>query len=372
MWLRQEDRDLVRFCHEMYAYPPASMIHGYQILNEGTQEIRAWVRGNKAIICVRGTDVNADAGIANILDDIQLSGVIGGDRSDLQIVKFGSILVESLLKREYSITVCGHSLGGFAAIELAKKFPQIERAVAFNGAAPITSIYTGAGFNRSRFYHVVGDLISCNMEKANCEVIRVKLPGFVNWNDVNKYHTLNNFKTHTYSPHEFWTAQQEQDDLVSFIHEYTDKYRIISLATGLVTKHLNRDRVREFFCQHPLPDTVPSPSCLKDYSLPGGVLLGTFLGGAAGALFGLSLAPIATVVAGAAITGSILGNRISSGEGLLDILDPIDTRLKVASVVGKAALGLAQGINRAQPYRLVGRSKLGMAFDPRFDARFRW
>lgn len=368
-WVAHEDRELVAFCRSMYEFP-LSIINGYRLLNEGTQEVRAWVKGDQAIVCCRGTDISSDAALANVLDDIHLSGIAGGEACQLQIVVHGRQLVKSLFSQGYKITICGHSLGGFAAMCIAREDSRILRCVSFNGAAPITKIYAGAGRERSKFYHIVGDIISTNMESGTCTVIRAKLPGPVDWNNVNKYHALANFDS--YTPIEYWTAQQEQDNLMSFIHAFTEKYAAISFATGLITKHLHRDRIREFFCQHPLPDTVPSKECTTDYSLPGGVAIGTFLGGLAGAIFGLGTLPILPVVAGAAVVGGYFGNRLASGEGLLDIFDPIDDQLKVVGVIGKAIFGLAQGINRSVPYRLAGRNKLGAGFDPRFDSRFNW
>jgi hypothetical protein len=299
---------------------------GYKLTNDGDARVKSWTRERSVIIGCRGTSIGKFGGINDLLDDVHLSA---GGECALSIVNSASRVIEKYLDFD-EIIVCGHSLGGAAAFCLAKKYPQVSRAISFNGAAPlIGGPHLGAGKN-CVFYHIVGDIISTHIVGTSCIVYRIKLPGLVDWGDPAYYHSSERF--YWEGAYELWTAQQEQDDIADYVYHSTSGSYFVTLLTGIVSKYLHRDRIRELVCQNPIPGSQPSGPCLQDYGVGrAGQVFGTFAGGFLGYLLS-GTAAVATVVAAspfalagvaaAPIAGAWLGYNLSKGEGITDIFRP--------------------------------------------------
>lgn len=300
-WIDPEDHVLLKLCASLYDNPIAEL-EGFVLLNRGTDSVRAWVRGEEAIVGIMGTSLKT--GLSNILDDAALAGIAGG-RCSLAVVNQAKAMIESL--KDKRIKVCGHSLGGAAAFCVAHQYPQLERIVAFNGGAPPTGGPVKGTGMKCRFYHIVGDIISTHVDDRTAHVTRVHLDGQTDWSDTKFYHTTKRF----FSPQAYsiWHAQEEQNDLVNYVYNLSPSTIFLTLLTGLLTKELNKDRIREIICQNPIPGT--DPKCPNIHNT--GRDIATVVGTVAGGLLG---GPVGAAVGGAAL------HTITSGYGLLDIFTP--------------------------------------------------
>lgn len=321
-WVDEEDWIVLELTISLYTETILEK-DGWEIVPQGTESVRAWVKGDDAIVGIMGT--SAKTGISNILDDAALAGIVDNS-CDLSVVNQGASIIESL--QGMNITVAGHSLGGAAAFCLSHKFPV--RAVAFNGGAPPTGGgLKGSGFDHCRFYHIVGDIISTHVDDSTAKVSRIHLKGDVDWNDVKYYHSSERFFENV--SYDRWTAQEEQDSLVKHLYQPSVPGFLITLVTGLLSKEFNKDRIREIICQNPIPGT--QANCPNIYNsgrnvlgLAGG-LVGGFFGGPAGYA-----------------AGATLGYQIGSGKGVLDFLAPGSVKRIKKGIVG--ALKVGQSINR--------------------------
>jgi hypothetical protein len=325
-----EDSVAISLAISMYS-TPIHFLEGYKLLTgEGNERVRCWIKNDgSAIVGCRGTAFHSVGGLSDIIDDLHIAS---GGNCSLSIINEASRIISLL---EGDIIVCGHSLGGQAAFCLQKKYPQIRRAISLNGAAPIIGgPFTGSGINESIFYHIVGDIISTHMDEQTCTLLRIKLPGFVDWSDPSYYHSSDRF-FEIFQDYTGFTAQEEQDDITKYVYSSTLTSTFVTLVTGLVTKYLHRDRVRELVCQHPIPGSKSSGDCTHNVGLgETGVALGTFAGGFLGYIF-QSEAALAVVLGGAlnpftavpvslgvasAVVGAYYGHKIASGEGIFDIV----------------------------------------------------
>jgi hypothetical protein len=300
-WVDEEDYVLLKLCASLYEYP-IKELDGFVLLERGTDSVRAWVRDDEAIVGIMGT--SPKTGLSNILDDAALAGITGG-RCSLAVVNQAKAMIDSLGDKK--IKVGGHSLGGAAAFCVAHQYPDLERVVAFNGGAPPTGgAVKGTGM-KCRFYHIVGDIISTHVDDSTAHVTRIHLDGQTDWSDTAFYHSTKRFfEERAYTK---WTAQQEQDDMVHYVYNLSPTTQFLTLLTGLISKELNRDRIREIICKNPIPTTQPNCPDIyntgRDVATTAGAIVGGVLGG-----------PI-----GAALGGTAL-NVITSGYGLLDIFAP--------------------------------------------------
>jgi len=326
-WIDEEDWIVLDLCTSLYT-DPIKEKDGWE-MTDSTESVSVWQKGDDAIVGVMGT--SAKTGLSNILDDAALAGIVDNS-CDLSVVNQAAALISKLPGK--SITVGGHSLGGAAAFCLAHRFP-VKRAVAFNGGAPPTGGgLKGTGQN-CRFYHIVGDIISTHVDDSTAKVSRIKLEGSVNWTNTTYYHsTLRFFENKSYRD---WTAQAEQNSLVDYIYNQSPTAFFLTLATGLLTKELNKDRIREIICKNPIPGT--KADCPDIYnsgrnvlSLAGG-LVGGFFGGPAGL-----------------VAGAKLGYDIGGGSGLLDILAPDSIEMIKQGV--KRGLQVGQAVNRTVSKRV--------------------
>lgn len=321
----------------------------YRITTVGSQYARCWVKPGSVIIGIRGTAVSEAGGFNNLLDDAVIAGLIGDDKCSLQIVKDVEVFVKDFIDRGFcEIIICGHSLGGEAAICLATMYPQVTRAISFNGAAPASGgNFEGAGIERTTAYHIVGDVVSTHIDQETCKVFRIKLlePNPTDWGDPLYYHSTDRFYYHG-RKYEFWSAQREQEDMQDYVYHSTVPTEIISVLLGVVTKHLHRDKLREFICKHPIPDSKISNQCARDMSLGReGRVFGAFAGGLIGLVLG-GTAGLALLGVTGAVTGIAAGYRIASGEGLLDITGVSDIAAPVVDTVGRLSRGFLSFLQR--------------------------
>lgn len=314
-----EDYAPMALCFSTYGGDGADVIEEYQrykLTNVGSMFTRAWFKGGSAIIGIRGTAAGEKGFVDNLVDDFTIAGFLGQEGCNLAIVQDAKPFVEEFIKRGFcEIIVAGHSLGGAAALCLAKQYPEITRAVVFNGAAPPTRITEGAGKARSRAYHIVGDLISTHIDRETCQVIRVKVGGDVNWGDPGYYHTLDRFYENV--PYTIWSPQQEYDSMAYYVHQTTVGSVLLDISFGIISKRVNPQRLREFICNHPIPGSYGSNACAV--SAGQAVLngLAPFLGLIGGALLGFLTGGLGTIV-----WGAIAGAQVALGAGLLDIAKP--------------------------------------------------
>ena len=341
----EEDKLLFELATSLY-HVPKYYYEGYTMLDLGNERVRCWAHGDLVVIACRGTTVGGAGGFSDLKDDLVLST---GGECGLSIVDIANGIVETLkagqpvkyrdnlgVHGEHvfgtpSIRICGHSLGGAAAFCIARHHPEIVFAASFNGAAPIVGgPHLGPGKTRSRFYHIVGDIISTHMEQDSCTVIRIKLPKRVDWNNPKWYHSTERF--YWEAAYEIWDPQQEQDDIQDYVYNTTLRTYLLTLFTGVVSKYLNRDRLRELVCSTPIPGSQSGGPCGRDYSLGaggvitgvwGGAWLGWLLAGSEVAALALAATPFAALgVAAAPLAGAYLGYRLTNGEGLLDVSNP--------------------------------------------------
>ncbi len=150
-------------------------LYGYTLVQEHPR-YRVWEKDGEQIVAFKGTSFRPETVIQDILDDSQIAF---GNPCDLSLIQGISV--------SESVTFTGHSLGGTAALCMAKKYPQ-SRAVSFNGGAPLTNQVQGPGPQRARHYHVEGDLISSHLDPKMAEIIRVRMSG-PSWGTVYPHET---------------------------------------------------------------------------------------------------------------------------------------------------------------------------------------
>lgn len=319
-WVDQEDWIVLELSTSLYTEHITSK-DGWELVNR-TASVAAWVKGEDAIVGIMGT--SAKTGLSNLLDDAALAGVVDGS-CDLAVVNQAEAIIEGL--HDKNIIVAGHSLGGAAAFCVSHK-GNVTRAVAFNPGAPPTGGGLKGAEGICRAYHIVGDIISTHIDDSTADVTRVHLRGEVNWNNVTYYHSTDRFFEN--KSYDIWHAQEEQDSLVKYIYNQSPTTALLTLVTGLITKELNKDRIREIVCKNPIPGTEANCPDIPN----GGQVLTTFAGG----LLGLAGGPAGV------LAGLKLGYDVGGGSGLLDILAPggVD-KIKRGF---KRALQVGQNVNR--------------------------
>lgn len=326
-FIDERDWIVLELCASLYTTPLEEK-DGWVLGDEGTVSVRVWTKDDMAIVGIMGT--SSKAGFSNILDDAAIAGIVGG-ACDLSVVDQATSIIENL--EESEIIVGGHSLGGAAAFCIAHKFTKT-RAVSFNGGAPPTGgDVKGAGRDRCRFYHIVGDIISTHIDDSTADVSRIHLLGDVSWNDPKYYHSTERFFEH--KSFDTWTAQEEQNSMVKFVYNQSPTTFFLTLLTGLISKEFNKDRIREIICQNPIPGTDPDCPDIINSGRVISTLAGGLIGGALGGPAGL-------------ISGGYAGYEIGSGKGLLDYLAP--QLIPTLKGVAKKSIRLGQRFNRGKRY----------------------
>lgn len=322
-FIDERDRMPLTLCISLYTDIVGDK-DGWELQGEGTASVRVWVKDDTAIVGIMGTSQKTL--LSNLHDDAKLAGVIDG-ACDLDVVEQAASLIENI--EHPNIIVAGHSLGGAGAFCLAHRYTKI-RAVSFNmGAPPTGGSVLGAGRDRCRAYHIVGDIISTHMDDSTADVSRIKLNGDVDWSNVSYYHSSDRFfESRGYTK---WSAQTEQNSLVNYVYNISPGAAFASLLTGLVSSSLNIDRIREIICKNPIPGTTAGCPDLLNF----GRIATTALGWVGGLYLG---GPIG------AVTGAKLGYDIGSGAGALDLIEP---RIVNAGL----GLGVRKTARYAQKYR---------------------
>lgn len=332
-WVDEQDRVLVKLAASTYDDVPIQSLDGFVLLSAGTESVRVWTREKTAIVALRGTKLND---FSNLLDDAALAGLT--DQScNLNLVNQAKPLIEDLINQEFMIYVVGHSLGGAAAFCLGHEYPQLARIVSMNGGAPPTNGGVKGLGEKTRFYHIVGDIISTHIDDSTAVVSRIHLTGKTDWASFAWYHsTARFFEDKSF---ELWSAQREQDSLVQYLYESNIPRDLVFLLTGLISSHLNKDRLKEIVCKNPIPGT--DPDCPNQSNI-----IGPIVGGALGAFGGLVVGGIPGAVAGAKV-----GTEIALGKGALDIFTPLNKVFPPTRYIGHQILKAAQVYNRTHPYR---------------------
>ncbi|MGL5112694.1 MAG: hypothetical protein ACRC6O_08660 [Flavobacterium sp.] len=326
-WVDKEDWIVLELCTSLYT-DPIQEKDGWEMMDK-TESVAVWTRGDDAVVGIMGT--SPKTGISNILDDAALAGIVDNS-CDLSVVNQASALINNLQGK--NIIVGGHSLGGAAAFCIAHKHP-VKRAVAFNGGAPPTGGgLKGTGEN-CRFYHIVGDIISTHVNDSTARVTRIHLKGDVNWTNTPYYHSTERFFENR--SYEVWHAQEEQNSVVNYVYNQSPTVFFLTLLTGLISKELNKDRIREIVCKNPIPTT--SANCPQIYNSGRNVL--GLAGGLVGGFFG---GPVG------AAAGAKLGYDIGGGSGLLDILAPNSVETIKQGL--KRGLQAGQAVNRTVSKRV--------------------
>ncbi len=235
-----QDQIYIKIIKSLYSTP--GNVDDYKLLEIGDDSVKAWVKEDHVIICIRGTSILSARGVSNLLDDITLA-TKGG--CYLAAVKTGTAVLQDILQQGYSnITVCGHSLGGAAAFCLGEKFPNIT-CVAFNSAAPITSPRTVP--SNGKAYHIIGDLISTHIGGNVVRLlVKHKEP---NWINTLYYHGVDRFNDSM----EIESAQYEQDSLEKFITKQT----LLTTAFKFFANPVYR-MIKNLVCTRPIPGSVAS------------------------------------------------------------------------------------------------------------------
>lgn len=321
-FIEQEDHTLMELCFSTYEHLITER-DGWELTLVGSVFARSWVKGSSVIIGIRGTAVGGPGGFANLVDDTIIAGLIGSDKCALHIVNDVSKYIDDFIERGFcEIILCGHSLGGEAAFCLANKYAAVTRAVAFNGAAPASGgEFIGAGKDRSRSYHIVGDVVSTHIDGDFCDVRRIKLieDRPTDWGNPFYYHATERFIDHK-RKWVLWSAQQEQNDMQDYVYHSTIKSTLIEVALGVISKRINPAQLRQFICSHPIPGSVSGGECNKDRGMGrAGLAIGAFAGGLLGLVLGGTAGLAALGVTGLA-TGAYFGYKLAKGDGILDIL----------------------------------------------------
>lgn len=202
LWVRPQHRDALVLTTAFYTNP-LKEFNGFILISK-TSRIGVYQKGNQYIIVCRGTDVKDPR---DIFDDARIAGLLGGE---LTIDHEARVAIEKIGK-DKDILVTGHSLGGRAAMTVAKEYDL--KAAVFNPAAPFTNpLVDGPGAKKATAYHITGDFISSHISPEAGEVVRVN-QGYNVFQTLDA-HTLSNFTSNT-PTYSFYTVDQEDVYLYS-------------------------------------------------------------------------------------------------------------------------------------------------------------
>jgi len=371
-FILEQDRVPLLLLRSLYRQTPTQTQGFWEITSQGTDSVKSWINSDtgQVIVGLRGTVLNAPKGLLNLLDDTVIAGFTPAAPCELQLVSVGKTVVRELLDKGYkNIVVVGHSLGGTSAFCLKKAFPEIARAISFNGGAPITGGAVSGPGEGSIFYHIVGDLISTHMNGATTEMKRInllesgklfeqtseqlQLDG-IRWDDPSYYHSIDRFMNRGREWKEV-SAQFEQNSIENFVHKPSLGQELFNILGVVTSKSLDAyDQVQKVVCNTPVPGAVASRSCNES----GPTQLEKIAGGAVGAIIGTTVGFITGGPVGA-VAGAVAGASVGTGEK--GILDQVglggkieDTVNLVSDAVGGAA-EVAQKINANVPLETVGK-----------------
>ena len=165
-WIKKQYRPFVKMCRGLYE-TPAKSIESYTLNEElTTSRLAVYSDGDLNILVLRGTSLHKTDKSSDIGDDI----IIATNYGQTSLEKEGNAVLNKLTGK---VILTGHSLGGYAALKLAKS-NDLECCVFNPGTSPKNPITTGPG-SKGIAYHIVGDMISAYIKDEACEVVRVDL-----------------------------------------------------------------------------------------------------------------------------------------------------------------------------------------------------
>jgi len=165
-WIKAQYRPFVRMCKGLYSTPP-SKIDSYALNSEKTtSRVAVYSDGDYNVLVLRGTSTHKSDGKLDLADDLVIASGYGTTSLEKEATKI-------LKELKGTTTLTGHSLGGYAALKLAKE-NNLKCCVFNAGTSPKAPVTTGPGKD-GICYHIVGDLISTYISDSACEVVRVDL-----------------------------------------------------------------------------------------------------------------------------------------------------------------------------------------------------
>lgn len=367
----------------MYHTPP-DIIEDFIRVKSDSASVQTWIHRFDlvCIVALRGTDVFAEDGINNILDDMVVAGLAGVNQCALRIANETMEIIKDLEQRGFQeIIVTGHSLGGSAAFCVSSQSSKIVRAVSFNGGAPITNpVYQGAGPQKNMFYHIAGDIISTHMSPMAATVLRVqrvngpqvpfasvseieekfenskggrsKRSAFgrdrskrnrdqrdgIDWFSSYNHSTKRFLRKDDY-PWKLIEPQWEQNSLMRTLDKGPD---VVSSITGsLINPKLDiMKRVKEMACTNPIPGAMPGPYCAVNEVEE---TVKTVAGAAIGGIAGFMIAGGSGIVQGA-----LLGMSLIKGEAaFLQYANPA-AYIQIDQMIDKSTEAIANAAEEAQ------------------------
>lgn len=205
-WVKDEHK-VAQILVTKYYTEPVAEYEGWKLVTK-THRVGVYKKGDQYIVISKGTTLTDPK---DIFDDARIGGFMGGE---ITIDKETETLTRALIAKgvkKKDILQAGHSLGGRAALVVAKELGT--KAVAFNPAAPwIKPLTQGPGPENATTYHIVGDLISSHVSPTASEVIRVD-------QGYNPFQTVDAHKMANFTPqakvYGFSSADQEDAHLYS-------------------------------------------------------------------------------------------------------------------------------------------------------------
>jgi len=279
-------------------------------------------------IACRGTVVAQQGAFGNFMDDLVIATTAS---CELDIVTEGFLIMRQLSQMGYrDFKVCGHSLGGRAALCLSR-YTGVSQCVALNAGAPVTAPATvGVSPAICTHYHIVGDIISTHVMDSGCKNVRIVIggtkivsvvPAYFGYGvhpllaayDISYldpgYHSLENFLD-TKMAYTVVTPQQEQNSLEFF---WFQKAQVtLNLLSTLLSAYGGEfySQIGDAICATPIPGADRWIFCKYQDSFWKKYMdfWQGFLGAVSGFMIGfLTLGP------GGAIEGARAGVAISKG-----------------------------------------------------------
>lgn len=165
-WIKQQYKPFVQMCSGLYDTPSKS-VGSYKLIEELTSSrIAVYNDGNTNVVVLRGTSLHKDDSSKDLVDDFKIATSLGKTGLESE----GQTVVDKLSGK---IILTGHSLGGYAALKLAKS-NSLECCVFNPGTNPNNPLTDGPG-SKGIAYHIVGDVISAFISDKACEVVRINL-----------------------------------------------------------------------------------------------------------------------------------------------------------------------------------------------------
>jgi hypothetical protein len=253
-WIEERDKLPLLLAVSLYSSPILEY-DGFKLIQDlsSSERVKCWYRESEDewIIGCRGTAVLSNDSDKDLKDDIKIGF---GEYCDLSIVQDARPIIQSILDEGWTrdgMIVCGHSLGGAAAMCLSAQFGI--RGISLNGgASPTNPVTSGPGPMLFTHYHVFGDLISSHMASAACRVVRVK-------GEKTEFGT---FYPHAAvrmlkrdGPKVMVTASQEDEAYLAWARKYVGGFHIFGALFSLGVYLANMKKL-DIAKKSPIPDSA--------------------------------------------------------------------------------------------------------------------